>query len=91
MSKNTNFSVQPVFNQIIKFFDKSEIKKIARKHNAERYVKKFTTYHHLIVMLYVTLEGFQSIREVILGLLSIPERSRRVGCRLSVCSRSVEN
>jgi len=42
MSKSTNFSGQPVFNQIIKFFDKSEIKKIAREHNAERYVKKFT-------------------------------------------------
>ena len=68
MSKSTNFIGQPVFNQIIKFFDKSEIKKIAREHGAERYVKKFTTYHHLIVMLQVTLEGFQSIREVILGL-----------------------
>ena len=55
MSKSTNFIGQPVFNQIIKFFDKSEIKKIARKNDAERYVKKFTSYHHLIVMLYVEL------------------------------------
>lgn len=79
MSKSTNFSGQPVFNQIIKFFDKSEIKKIARKHDAERYVKKFTTYHHLIVMLYVTLEGFQSIREVILGLLSNAHKLSHLG------------
>ena len=42
-------------------------------------MKKFTTYHHLIVMLYVTLEGFQSIREVILGLLSNAHKLSHLG------------
>jgi hypothetical protein len=70
MAKNTNFSGQPLFNQIIKFIDKAEIRRIAKQHGAERYVKKFSTYNHLIVMLFVSLEGYQSIREVILGLLS---------------------
>lgn len=79
MGKSTNFSGQPLFNQIIKFFDKSEIKKIARKHDAERYVKKFSTYHHLIVMLYASLEDFQSIREVILGLLASAHKLSHLG------------
>ncbi len=52
------------------FLDKSEIRKIAKKHNSERYVKKFTNYNHLVVMLFVAFEGYHSIREVILGLLS---------------------
>jgi hypothetical protein len=43
-----NFSGQPIFNQLIKFIDKSEIKKIAKKHDAERYVKKFTTYNQMV-------------------------------------------
>ena len=30
-------------SQLIKFIDKKEIQKIAAKHGAERYVKKFTT------------------------------------------------
>jgi hypothetical protein len=79
MSKSTNYSGQPVFNQIIKFFDKSEIKKTAKKHDAERYVKKFTTYHHLVVMLFVALEGYQSIREVILGLLANAHKLSHLG------------
>jgi hypothetical protein len=79
MGKSTNFSGQPLFNQIIKFIDKSEIKKTAGKHNAERYVKKFTTYHHLVVMLYVSIEGFQSIREVILGLLANAHKLSHLG------------
>ena len=56
MGKNMNFSGQPIFNQLLNFIDKNEIKQIAKKHEAERYVKKFTTYH--------------SIRETILGLLA---------------------
>lgn len=79
MGKSTNFSGQPLFNQIIKFFDKSEIKKNARKHDAERYVKKFSTYHHLIVMLYASFEDFQSIREVILGLLASAHKLSQLG------------
>jgi hypothetical protein len=52
MGKSTNFNGQPIFNQLIKFIDKSEIRKIAKAHGSERYVKKFTTYNHVIVMLF---------------------------------------
>lgn len=79
MGKSKNFSGQPIFNQIIKFIDKSEIKKIARQHNAERYVKKFTTYNHLIVMLFVAFEGYHSIREAILGLLANAHKLSHLG------------
>lgn len=70
MGKSTNFSGQPIFNQLLMFIDKSEIRRIARQHGAERYVKKFTTYHHVVVMLFVCFEGYHSIRETILGLLA---------------------
>ncbi|WP_414652288.1 DUF4372 domain-containing protein [Galbibacter sp.] len=49
---------------------KKTSKKIAVKHGAERYVKKFTTYNHVVVMLFTALLGYNSIREVILGLLA---------------------
>lgn len=79
MSKSTNFSGQPIFNQLLKFIDKSEIKKIAKHHGAERYVKKFTTYNHVVVMLFVALEGYQSIREVIVGLLANAHKLSHLG------------
>ena len=79
MGKSKNFSGQPIFNQIIKFIDKSEIGKIAGQHNAERYVKKFTTYNHLIVMLFVAFEGYHSIREAILGLLANAHKLSHLG------------
>ena len=79
MSKNTNFSGQPIFNQLIKFVNKSEIRKIAKKHDSERYVKKFTTYNHVIVMLFVAFEGYHSIREVIVGLLANAHKLSHLG------------
>ena len=79
MVKSKNFSGQPIFNQLIKFIDKSEIRKIAKQHGAERYVKKFTTYNHIVVMLFVAFEGYQSIREVILGLLANAHKLSHLG------------
>ena len=79
MGKSTNFSEQPIFNQLLMFIDKSEIRKIAKKHDSERYVKKFTTYNHLVVMLFVALEGYSSIREVVLGLLANAHKLSHLG------------
>ena len=79
MSKNTNFNGQPIFNQLIKFIDKNEIRRIAKEHGSERYVKKFTTYNHVIVMLFVAFEGYHSIREVILGLLANAHKLSHLG------------
>lgn len=79
MGKSTNFNGQPIFNQLIKFIDKSEIRKIAKEHGSERYVKKFTTYNHVIVMLFVAFEGYHSIREVILGLLANAHKLSHLG------------
>lgn len=79
MGKSKNFSGQPIFNQLIKFIDKSEIRKIAKRHGSERYVKKFTTYNHVIVMFFVAFEGYHSIREVILGLLANAHKLSHLG------------
>jgi hypothetical protein len=79
MGKSTNFSGQPLFNQLIKFIDKGDVKRIAKQHKAERYVKKFSTYNHMVVMLFVVFEGYHSIREVILGLLANSHKLSHLG------------
>lgn len=79
MGKSTNFSGQPLFNQLIKFIDKGDVKRIAKKHKAERYVKKFSTYNHMVVMLFVVFEGYHSIREAILGLLANSHKLSHLG------------
>jgi len=79
MGKSTNFSGQPIFNQILKLIDKNEIRRIGKQHGAERYVKRFTTYNHLIVMLFVAFEGYHSIRETIIGLFANAHKLAHLG------------
>jgi len=79
MGKSTNFSGQPIFNQLLNFLDKSEVKKIGKSSGAERYVKKFSTYNHLVVLLFTAFEGYSSIRETILGLLANAHKLSHLG------------
>ena len=52
MDKGTHFIGQPAFGQLISLLDKSKILKISREVGGERYVKKFDTWQHMVIMLY---------------------------------------
>jgi PII-like signaling protein len=79
MGKSTNFNGQPIFNQLLNFLKGVNIKKIAKKHSAERYVKKFDTRKHLIVMLFGVIEGYHSLRELVIGMLSNAHKLSHLG------------
>jgi len=79
MAKNTNFTGQPIFGQLLTFMNRSRIQAISAKHDSDRYVKKLTTYKHVIVMLYTVLEGYSSLREVIVGLLADAHKLGHLG------------
>jgi hypothetical protein len=79
MGKNTNFSGQPILNQLIMFLDRGKIRKITKQNDSDRYVKKFSTYNHVVVMLFVAFEGYHSLREVVLGLLANANKLSHLG------------
>jgi hypothetical protein len=79
VGKSTNFIGQPILKQLLYYVNTASIKKIAKRHNAERYIKKFDTHKHLIVMLFSVLEGYHSIREVIIGMLSNSHKLSHLG------------
>ena len=79
MNKNTNFTGQPIFGQILQMIKRNQIHTIAIKHGTDRYYKKFTTYKHLVTMLYLAFEGCTSIREVTTGLLACSTKLFHLG------------
>jgi hypothetical protein len=79
MSKNKHFTGQPILNQLLIFLDKGTIRKIAMQNQSDRYVKKFSTYNHTVVMLFLAFEGYHSIREVVLGLLANAHKLSHLG------------
>ena len=79
MSKDTNFIGQPIFGQLLNFLDKSNIKRVSKELDADKYVKKFTSYKHVVVMLFAVFEGYHSIRDTVLGLLSHATKLQHLG------------
>ena len=87
MNKSKNFSGQPIIKQVLNFIDTKDIYRTAKKHNSDRYTKKFTTYDHLVTMIFAVISGCSSLREVSsimlacegkinhLGLIDFPKRS----------------
>lgn len=87
MSKSKNFSGQPIISQVLNFLPNSIISRTAQEHNSDRYYKRFKTHDHLVTMIFATISGCSSLREISsimlacegkinhLGLTKFPKRS----------------
>jgi len=64
---------------LLKYVSKSKIDRIALKNMADRYTKSFTTYKHLIVMLYSVFKSVSSLRETVIGMLANSYKINHLG------------
>ena len=85
MGKSTYFFGQPMYNQLLKLIDKSEILKISRENGGERYTKRFNGWIHLVVMLYAVIKRFDSLREITTSLLADTNRLVHLDISFKTC------
>ncbi|HXL56052.1 MAG TPA: IS4 family transposase [Chitinophagaceae bacterium] len=81
MNKNTLFTGQPIFNQVLSLIPRSLVSRLTRKYQGDRYCKKFHSYDHLVTMLFCTLHQCSSLREVITGMMASASRLKHLGLR----------
>jgi len=79
MGKSTFFTGQPIFSQLLKFIPRDTVFGLARRCNADRYCKRFSTYDHLVCMLYGILNHCTSLREITTGMLAWEHRLSHLG------------
>ena len=79
MPKNTFFTGQPIFNQLLSLIPRSMVTHLTREHKTDRYCKKFRSYDHLVTMLYCIFHQCNSLREVITGLQATASRLTHLG------------
>ena len=79
MAKDTFFTGQPVFNQLLQLIPRHIINKASRHHQSDRYYKRFKTYEHLVTMLYTSFHGCKSLREVTTGMMACTTRINHLG------------
>lgn len=83
MPKSTFFTGQPIFNQILSLIPRSMVRVLARQLGTDRYCKKFSSYDHLVTMLYSAFHQCNSLREVITGMQASASRLFHLGVSAS--------
>lgn len=74
MVKSTIFYGQPLFSQMIGLLNTSKISKRTKEHKSDHYCKRFSTFQHLITMLYGVTSGCNSLRELCAGIVSYGDK-----------------
>jgi hypothetical protein len=74
MGKSNTFFGQPIFSQMINLLDKNKIDKLAQESGTDHYCKKFSTFQHLITMIYGVSSGCNSLRELSSGIVSYGDK-----------------
>jgi hypothetical protein len=81
MNKDNFFTGQPIFNQLLRLIPQELITRCVRKHNSNRYYKKFMSYDHLVAMLYTGFHRCSSLREVTTGMQACQQKLQHLGVR----------
>ena len=84
MRKNSHFSGQPLYGQVIKLLDKSKILHYSQENGGERYTKRFNCWIHLVVMLYAVIMRFDSLREITASLLAETRKLAHLGITFKI-------
>lgn len=68
MSKNTIFSGQPIFTQVLSHIPDHILRRLISKYQCDKYCKTFDSRHHLVTLLFGIIKQCNSLRAVVTGL-----------------------
>jgi len=81
MNKSKKFSGQPIIKQLLSFISIPNVYRTAEKYKSDRYTKRFTTYEHLVTMIFAVLSGCSSLREVTSIMLACEGKLSHLGIK----------
>ena len=70
-----------LFQQIIISLPRRRIDSLVAAHGSDKWCKRFTTFEHLVVMIYAQLSGQTSLRDLEASFNAIPARHRHLACQ----------
>lgn len=77
-----------VFAQIIEFLPQKTFQRIVMKYQGDKYIKVFSCWNQLLIMMYGQLSGCESLRELICIITAHTPKSYHLGFGKSVITRS---
>jgi hypothetical protein len=79
MSKSKFFTGQPIFSQLLSLIPRHVVATAAREFNTDRYRKSYSTYDHLVTLLFGIYNNCTSIREITTGMLAWEDKINHLG------------
>jgi hypothetical protein len=76
MAKSTHFFGTSVFGQLISLIDENIVVCNSRKHDSDRYIKRFMAKDHLISLLFCVFAKCCSLREVSGAMLGLSGKTK---------------
>ena len=68
-----------VFSQLLDFIDKDVFLRLANRYDGNRYVKNFTCWNQLAVMMFGQLSNRESLRDVVLATQALADKAYHLG------------
>jgi hypothetical protein len=81
MSKSIHFFGQSVFGQLISLVDRPDVQRAVSVTASDRFCKGFTSWDHLVSMLFCTIGNCQSLREVTAAFLGLKGKTEHLGMK----------
>lgn len=91
MDKITRNSGMPVLGQLLSFIPRSNFNRVVNQLGTDRYVKRFTSWNHLVCMLFTVIENVGGIRELCSGLAAHNQSLKHLGISSMPCRSTVSD
>lgn len=76
-----------IFSQLVSFLPKRVFDCIVMKYQGDKYIKTFTCWNQLLIMMYGQLAGCESLRELVCIMSAHSPKSYHLGFGKSVITR----
>jgi hypothetical protein len=77
-----------VFAQLVEFLPQKTFQRIVMKYQGDKYIKSFSCWNQLLIMMYGQLSGCESLRELVCIITAHAPKSYHLGFGKSVITRS---
>jgi len=68
-STNKNLVGQPILTQVLSLVNKNKFNRLIKKHESDRYYKKFSTWTHFVTMMFGIYSRCDSVTEIVEGMI----------------------
>lgn len=68
-STNKNLVGQPILTQVLSLVNKNKFNGLVKKHESDRYYKKFSTWAHFVTMMFGIYSRCDSVTEIVEGMI----------------------